>query len=125
FVLRRVDRLVRLDICVAFAVAVGVENERRPALRSHLVAGLLEHLAIEPAEYTRAGDPAAGPQRVVSVLGEDQMVRREAGADQGELAGRRVVHRQLTTGFLQRKYLGRGVVRSGLAEIGVRRRADP
>ena len=49
-VLGRVDRLVGLDIVVALAVAVGVEDERRPALRFLLVAGLLEHLAIEPAD---------------------------------------------------------------------------
>src|SRR5262245_43466893 len=52
-VLRRVDRLARLDIIVAFAIAVGVDNERRPALGFLLVAGLLEHLAIEPAEDWR------------------------------------------------------------------------
>src|SRR4029078_10231923 len=49
-VLARVDRLTGLDIVVALAIAVGVENERRPALRLLLVAGLLERFSIEPAD---------------------------------------------------------------------------
>src|SRR5581483_13608 len=37
-VLGRIDRLVGLDPGVALAVAVGVDDQRRPALRRHLVA---------------------------------------------------------------------------------------
>ena len=48
-VLGGIDRLVRLDVFVALAVAVGVEHERRPALRLGGVAGLVEHLGVEPA----------------------------------------------------------------------------
>jgi hypothetical protein len=95
----RVDRLVGLDIVVPFAIAVGVENEGRPALRFLLVAGLLEGLAIEPADDRGLRTAGAGLQRLVGVRGEVQMVRREAGADQGELAGRRVVHRQMAIGL--------------------------
>src|SRR5437899_754199 len=71
-VLGRVYRLVGLDIIVPFAVAVGVENERRPALCLLLVAGLLEELAIEPADdrYLRAA--GARPQRILGVFGKDQ-----------------------------------------------------
>src|SRR5262245_61214381 len=32
-VFRRIDRLIGFDVCVALAVAIGVENEGRPALR--------------------------------------------------------------------------------------------
>ena len=74
------------DVRVASAVAVGVEDERRPALRSHLVAGLLEHLAVQPSDRARPGDAGAGPERLIRVLRERQMVRGEAGADQRELS---------------------------------------
>ena len=84
-VLRRIDRLIGLDPFVALAVAVGVEDERRPALRLLLVAGFFEHLAVEPADDAAGRTAGAGPQRVVGVLGENQMVRRKAGVDQREL----------------------------------------
>src|SRR6266571_8255177 len=44
-VLLRIDRIVRPDVVVAPAVAVGVQNERGPALRLLLVARLFEHLS--------------------------------------------------------------------------------
>src|SRR5262249_34470020 len=67
-----------------------------------------------------------GPQCVVGVLGKDQMVRREAGADQSEPAGRRVVHRQMAIGLtLERERLGRWMVRSLPAEIGIGRWTNP
>ena len=91
-VLARVDRLPRFHIVVTLAVAVGVEDERRPALRFLLVASLLEHLWIEPAEHSRAYHSSAGPQGVVRILGEDQVVSREARADQSELAVCRIIH---------------------------------
>jgi hypothetical protein len=59
--------LIRLDILVPLAVAVGVKDERRPALRLHLVAGLLEHLAVQPAHDAYGRAASAGPQRVVGV----------------------------------------------------------
>src|SRR5262249_22235705 len=78
-VLRRIDRLVRLDIAfVALAVAVGVE--RRPALRLHLVAGFVEGLAVEPADHAALRAASAGPERVVGVFREHEMVGGEAGA---------------------------------------------
>src|SRR5262249_36545142 len=46
-VLRRIDRLVRLDIAfVALAVAVGVEDERRPSLPRPLVAAFVRSAAV-------------------------------------------------------------------------------
>src|SRR6266513_1546059 len=49
-VLLRIYRIVRPHVIVAPAVAVGVQNERGPALRLLLVAGLLEHPSVEPPE---------------------------------------------------------------------------
>ena len=85
-VLVRIDRLVGLDIIVALAVAVGVENEGGPALRLLRVAGGVEHFGIEPADDI-AGAAAAEPQRVVGIAGELQMMGRETQVDQRELAG--------------------------------------
>ena len=79
-VLRRIERLVGLDVVVALAVAVGVEHERRPALRLRRVAGLVEHLGVEPADH--AAPPPLRPQRVVGVVAELQVVRLEAGVDE-------------------------------------------
>ena len=53
-VLGRIQRLVGLDIFVALAVAVGVEDERRPALRLRRIAGLVEHLGVDPADHAAA-----------------------------------------------------------------------
>ena len=83
---------VRLDVVVALAVAVRVEDQRRPPLRLLLVAGLVEQLRVQPAHHRPA---AARPQRVVRVLGEHEMVRAEAGADVRELLRLRVVHREV------------------------------
>src|SRR4030095_13899801 len=47
-VLGGIDRLIGLDVLVALAVAIGVEDERCPALCFLLVAGLVEHPAIQP-----------------------------------------------------------------------------
>ena len=56
-VFRRIDGLIRLDIVVTFAVAVGIEDERRPTLRLLFVAGFVEHLRVEPAEGAAGGPP--------------------------------------------------------------------
>ena len=81
-VLRRVDLLVRLGVFVAASVAVGVEHQGGPALRGLLVAGLEERLRVQPADDRPA---AAGPERVVLVLGEYQMMRAVARTDEGHL----------------------------------------
>ena len=78
-VLGRIDRLFGFDVRVALAVAVGVQHQRRPALRLRRVAGLVEHLGVEPADHRAA---AARPQRLVGVVAELRMVRREAGVDE-------------------------------------------
>ena len=68
-----IDRLVRLDIAlVALAVAVGVEDDRRPALRRRLVAGLVEHLGVEPADIAGARRRRRESHSVwFVILGED------------------------------------------------------
>jgi hypothetical protein len=96
-VLARIDRLVRLDIGVALAVAVGVEHQCRPALRFRGIAGLVEHFGVEPADD---GPTAARPQRVVLVEAELQMMRVETGVDKGVLHRLRVEHRQLPMALL-------------------------
>ena len=118
-VLRRIERLIGLDVLVTPAVAVGVEDERRPALRLRLVAGLFEHLAIQPADHLAA---AARPQRVVGVLGKHQMVRAEAGADVRELLRLRIPHREMASRALDREQLRRRMIRARLAEVRIVRR---
>src|SRR2546429_1656582 len=49
-VFSRIEGLVGLHIVVPLAVAVGIQDERCPALGFRLVAGLLEHLPIQPAD---------------------------------------------------------------------------
>ena len=123
-VLRRIDRLVRLDIAVALAVAVRVEDERGPALRFCFVAGLLEELAVEPADDAARRTAGTCPERVVRVLGEDEMVGREAGADQRERLSAPVVHRQMPVRALEREELRRRVVRALAAELRILGRPD-
>ncbi len=112
-VLVRIHRLARLGVVVELAVAVGVEHERRPALRLLGAAGLVEHLGVEPAGDRPA---AAGPQGVVLVEAELQMMRAEAGIDEGELLRLRIVHRQLPFVAVERERLGVGIVRALAAE---------
>ena len=89
---------------VALAVAVGVEDERRPPLRFHLVAGLIEHLRVQPADDRSA---PARPQRVIRILRKHQVMRAVAGADVGDLAVLRMVHRQVPARALDRRELRR------------------
>src|SRR5262245_17864468 len=61
----RIDRLVWLDVFVALAVAIGIEDERSPTLRLLLVARLVVHLGVDPAQDAAGRAAAAQPQRVV------------------------------------------------------------
>ena len=101
-VLRRIDGLIGLDVRVALAVAVRVEDERRPSLRLHDVAGRVVHLRVDPAEDIAA---AAEPDGVVRIEPEFRMVRPEAGIERRVLAGLRIPHRRLPQRFLDRKQL--------------------
>src|SRR3984893_967163 len=124
-ILRRIDRLVRLGIAfVALAVAVGVEDERRPALRLHLVAGFVEGLAVEPADHAALRAAGAGPERVVGVFREHEMVGGEAGADERDLAAFWIVHGEMARGLLDWCELRRGMVRALAAEVRIGELAD-
>ena len=122
-VLLRVDRIVRPHVIVAPAVAVGVQNERGPALRLLLIAGFLEHLSVEPSEDLVRCAAGARPQSVVGILGEVQMMRAETGVDERELPGFRIVHGELAVGAFDGKDLRRRMIRPFSAEGRVRRPA--
>ena len=79
---RRARRIV-----VAAAVAVGVEDQRRPALRLRRITSLQEHLRVHPAHH---GAAAARPQRIVGVETKLRVVRVEAGVDELVLLGLRI-----------------------------------
>ena len=81
------------SVLVAPAVAVRVEDERRPALRPRRVAGIVEDPGVDPPR-DRAG--AAEPERVVGIVAELQMVGLEAGIDEGVPHRFRIEHRDLT-----------------------------
>src|SRR5262249_8905159 len=67
-VLGGIAGLIRLDPRVALAVAVGVDDERRPALRFPGVVRLPEHLRVDPADDRELVlQIVAEPQRVVRV----------------------------------------------------------
>src|SRR5262249_39978865 len=96
-VLGGIIRLVGFGVRVPLAIAVGVDDERRPALGLPRVARLPEHLRVHPAdEGELVLEVVAEPQRVVRILAEIQMVRAEARVDERELLRLRVVHRDLS-----------------------------
>ena len=121
-----IHRLARLGIGVALAVAVGVEHQRRPALRFRGVSAAVELLRVQPADD---GAAAAGPQRVIGVVAELQVVRGEAGVDERVLLRPGIEHRDVAHGAVHREGLRRRVIRAGLAERGVvgaaHRRREP
>src|SRR5438552_1890079 len=55
---------------VTSAVAVGVDDDRRPALRFRRVAGLKEHLGVHPADHAGLRAALAHPQRPVCIVAE-------------------------------------------------------
>ena len=117
-VLVRLLRLAGLGVLVALAVAVGVEHQRGPALRLLDVAGLVEHLGVDPADIAAAA-AGAHPQRLVGVVAELQMMRTEAGLVGGVFAGLRIVHRHPAVGAVERKLDRRRMARALLAEVGI------
>src|SRR2546425_552150 len=54
FVFAGIDRGIGLDVIVAFAVAVGVDDEWSPALRFSGVARLQEYAGVDPAQFRAA-----------------------------------------------------------------------
>jgi hypothetical protein len=61
-------------------------------LRSRRIAARIEFLGVEPADDLTT---TAGPQSIVRVFGELQMVGAEAGIDECIFAALRVIDRQL------------------------------
>ena len=123
-VLGRIDRILRADVRIALAVAVGVEDEARPPLRLLRVVRLVPHLRVQPAEDRVAHAEVVEPERVVRVLGEIEVMRVETEVDVGELLRLRVVHRRLPHGLVHREALRGGMARSGAAPRGRGRRTD-
>src|SRR5438093_1252693 len=100
---RAVERTFALAPVEARKMSARIEDERRPTLRPLLVAGLVEHLRIEPTERTARGAAAAQPQGVVGVLGKNQMMRAEAGVDERELRGFRIEHAEVAPASFDRE----------------------
>ena len=96
-VLAVVGRPARLVVAfVALAVAVGIDDQRGPALRLRGVAGFEIHLGVEPADHGEIVLAVVGePERVVGVLGEVEVMRAEAGVDVVVLLELRIVDRDL------------------------------
>src|SRR5882724_6701849 len=96
-VLAVVGRAAGLVIAiVALAVAVGVDDQRGPALRLQGVAGLEIHFGIEPADHCeRALRVVAEPERVVGVLREIEVMRAETSVDVIVFLELRIVDRDL------------------------------
>ena len=117
-VLARLERLAGLGVFAALAVAGSIDDERGPALRLRRVAGLQEFLGVEPADHAAAA-AARGPQRVVLVEAELQMVRGEAGVDEGVFHRLRIEHRQLPLARLQREQFCRRQVGTLAAEVRI------
>ena len=117
-VARRVRGFARFGVVrVAHAVAVGVEDERRPALGRHGIAGFKKFPGIEPADDAAA---AAGPQGMVLVFGEHQVVRAETGIDRGIDIGPGIVNPEMAAGAAGRKHLGGRMLGTFLAEFQAR-----
>src|SRR5215831_10930822 len=123
-VLGGIDGLVGLHVFVNLAVAVGVDDDRGPALGFRLVAGLFVDPAVQPAHDALLRSTLADPNRVIGILRQHHVVGVVAGPNQ--LGGVRlgIVYRQATGRFLDRERLGRWVIRSRLTERRVLRLAN-
>jgi hypothetical protein len=80
-----IKRLTGLVVAlVASAVAIGVDHQRRPALRRRGIAGLPEFSRVDPADHRKlALGVGAEPKCVLGILGEIQVLGAEAGVDEG------------------------------------------
>src|SRR6266446_4018089 len=123
-ILGGIDGLVGLHVFVGLAVAVGVDDDRRPALGLGLIAGLFPDPAVQPAHDALLRPALADPNGVISILRQYDVVSVVAGSDQLGGVGLRVIHREMSGGFLDREGLGGWVIRSGLTECRVLGFAD-
>ena len=94
-------------------VAVGIQNEWRPPLGRYRIARFQVLASIQPADHPAA---AAGPQGVVFILGEHQVMGAETGVDWGIYIRVRIIDTEMSAGAPQWKRLGRGVIGAFLTE---------
>ena len=123
-VLLWIERLIRLDVFIAPAIAIGIEDERRPALRQLFIFRFEVNACVEPAlDGTAAGEP----EDVLAI--EVQVMGAKTGVDRDDLFRLRVVHLHLPSALIDRERLRRGVIRPLAAErrclIGTDARGHP
>src|SRR5262245_38363752 len=68
----RVERLIRLDVFVALAIAVGIEDEGGPTLGLRRVTGLVEPFGVDPTSHRSR---ATEPQRLIGIIAKLRMMR--------------------------------------------------
>src|SRR6185295_4081179 len=100
---------------------IAVEHEGGPTLRRRRVTGLIKSLAVEPARDLPA---TTGPDRVVTIVAELQVVRPEAGIDKAVFQRLGVENGKLAQILLDWEQLGRRVAGSLLAKVGIDGAAD-
>src|SRR5262249_49735751 len=88
---------------VALAIAVDVEDERRPSLARLLVMGRIPLPPIKPADDIAGAATRAEPERVVLI--ELQVMRGEAQIDHIDLARLGIIHFRLALRARQRENL--------------------
>ena len=99
------------------AVAVAVDDLRAPALRRLLVAGAVVLARVDPADDRP--EQLVEVDRLIGVVIELQVMRRETRIDQRELARRRIVERRLAIAEIQRIELRELVARAFAAPRGL------
>src|ERR1700722_7412673 len=114
-------RLTGFHPRIELAVAVGVEHQGSPTLRSCRIAGQIEFLGVEPAHDLVT---AAGPERVARIFGELQVMRAEAGVNESIFTALRLIHRELPLRRVDRKRHGGRMSRAFFAERWIVGRAN-
>ena len=95
-------RRAGFGVFVDRAIAIGVENERRPALRLDGIAGLIPDFGIDPAGH---GAGPGEPQCIVGVIAELRMMSAKAGIDEAVLHCLGIEHGGLPPRAIDRKRL--------------------
>ena len=116
-ILCRIERLIGFDVVIAPAVPVGVQHEGRPSLRFPSSPVSSSTFRFSQPTTPLPGPPALVHSVLVASLGEHEMVRLEARANKRELAGLRVVHREMPVGLVR---AGRAGLTDGSSPCGRR-----
>ena len=96
--------MVRFNVIgVPPPVAVGIQDEVCPPLGRHRIARFQVLAGIQPADHPAA---AAGPQGVVFILGEHEVMGAETGIDWGIDFRVRIIDTEMSSGAPQWKHLG-------------------